>query len=49
MGVIEEVSERVDYGVRRRTSSTMGPGNGVPPPGDGEKFLSGVRMCMECL
>jgi len=47
--VIEEVGEGVDYGVRRRTTtSTTGPGKGVPPPGDDEKFLSGVRICREC-
>jgi len=47
--VIEEVGEGVDYGVRRRTTtSTTGPGKGVSPPGDDEKFLSGVRICREC-
>jgi rabenosyn-5 len=38
-GRIEEVSEGVDYGVRRRQSSTGG---------DDERFLRGVRICKEC-
>jgi len=47
-GVIEEVGEGIDYGVRRRSTNAMGPGKGGPPPGDDEKFLSGVRICREC-
>lgn len=49
-GRIEEVDEGVDYGVRRRTTSSsqaMGRGSG-----DGfseeEKFLKGVRICRDC-
>jgi rabenosyn-5 len=50
---IEEVQEGVDYGVRKRTSSTVGP----TPRGkkassvaqeDEEKFLKGVRVCRLC-
>jgi rabenosyn-5 len=47
-GLIEEVSEGVDYGVRRRTLSSAGHGasrNGVNPE---EKFLRGVRICRDC-
>ncbi|KAH9981221.1 FYVE zinc finger-domain-containing protein [Lactifluus volemus] len=47
-GLIEEVSEGVDYGVRRRTFSSAGHGasrNGVNPE---EKFLRGVRICRDC-
>jgi rabenosyn-5 len=47
---IEEVEEGVDYGVRRRRSSTpQGKGKGKEEelPED-EKFLRGVRICREC-
>ncbi|KAH9966746.1 hypothetical protein BC827DRAFT_1264672 [Russula dissimulans] len=47
-GQIEEVSEGVDYGVRRRTLSSPGQlasRNGFSPD---EKFLRGVRICREC-
>ncbi|KAI9510836.1 FYVE zinc finger-domain-containing protein, partial [Russula earlei] len=47
-GQIEEVSEGVDYGVRRRTFSSVGHGtsrDGISPE---EKFLRGVRICREC-
>ena len=48
MGLIEGVGEGINYGVRRRTASTIGPGKGVPPPGDEGKFLSCMRICREC-
>jgi hypothetical protein len=46
--LIEEVGEGIDYGIRKRTTSTVGPGKGASPSGDDEKFLSGVRICREC-
>ncbi len=53
-GEIEEVGEGVDYGVRRRTSSTtQAPGKGkgrdeITGLNDDEKFLRGVRICRDC-
>lgn len=44
-GQIEEVSEGVDYGVRRRTVSSVGYGASVNPD---EKFLRGIRICRVC-
>ncbi|KAI0306495.1 FYVE zinc finger-domain-containing protein, partial [Multifurca ochricompacta] len=47
-GQIEEVGEGVDYGVRRRTLSSAGYDanrNGTNPD---EKFLRGVRICLDC-
>jgi len=47
-GQIEEVREGVDYGVRRRTVSSVGHGasrDGINPD---EKFLRGVRICRNC-
>jgi len=47
---IEEVEEGVDYGVRKRRSSTphgSGKGKEEELPED-EKFLKGVRICREC-
>lgn len=55
-GFVEEVTEGVDYGVRRRTSSSAGVA-GAAGAGKGkareelspeEKFLKGVRICREC-
>ena len=42
MSVIEEVGEDIGRGVRRRTTSTIGPGKGAPSPGGGGGSLSGV-------
>ncbi|TCD63295.1 carboxypeptidase Y-deficient [Steccherinum ochraceum] len=48
-GQIEEVGEGVDYGVRRRTASTVGKGKGRESlPSDEDKFLRGVRICRDC-
>lgn len=53
-GEVEEVGEGVDYGVRRRTSSTpQAPGKGkgrdeITGLNDDEKFLRGVRICRDC-
>jgi rabenosyn-5 len=49
-GRLEEVVEGVDYGVRRRTSSTMGVGGGGMggAGGEEEKGSKGVRVCKEC-
>ncbi|KAH8106780.1 FYVE-domain-containing protein [Cristinia sonorae] len=49
-GRIEEVGEGVDYGVRRRTASTVGKGKGkeISPSSDEDKFLKGVRICRDC-
>ena len=54
-GAIEEVSEGVDYGVRRGSVSMQGGGRpggekkGRPEPVvDEEKFLKGVRICRDC-
>ncbi|EIM90120.1 uncharacterized protein STEHIDRAFT_74653 [Stereum hirsutum FP-91666 SS1] len=51
-GAIEEVGEGVDYGVRKRTSSTVGPAQGKKTGKDitaeEEKFLKGVRICRDC-
>ncbi|CCM02068.1 uncharacterized protein FIBRA_04144 [Fibroporia radiculosa] len=48
-GRIEEVSEGVDYGVRRRTtSSSHGKRGKEDAVGDDEKFLKGVRICRDC-
>lgn len=49
-GKIEEVSEGVDYGVRRRSianspSKTKGREDVLT---DEEKFLKGVRICRDC-
>jgi hypothetical protein len=47
-GQIEEVKEGVDYGVRRRTLSSVGHGasrDGINPD---ERFLRGVRICRDC-
>ncbi|KAI0332118.1 hypothetical protein GY45DRAFT_1299787 [Cubamyces sp. BRFM 1775] len=45
-GRIEEVGEGVDYGVRRRTTSTSGKrGEALSQE---EKFLKGVRICRDC-
>ena len=45
-GRIEEVGEGVDYGVRRRTTSTGGKkGEALSQE---EKFLKGVRICRDC-
>lgn len=49
-GQIEEVGEGVDYGVRRRTTSTVqGKGKGKESVlSDEDKFLKGVRICRDC-
>lgn len=50
-GQIEEVGEGVDYGVRRRTTSTAAQSKGKgrqSVPTDDEKFLKGVRICRDC-
>ncbi|THH31159.1 hypothetical protein EUX98_g3037 [Antrodiella citrinella] len=48
-GSVEEVVEGVDYGVRRRTNSTVqGKGKSKQTPGDEDKFLKGVRICRDC-
>jgi rabenosyn-5 len=56
-GRVEEVSEGVDYGVRKRTVSQGGAraAMGVAAPGakgaelaEEEKFLKGVRICKDC-
>jgi len=50
-GRIEEVGEGVDYGVRRRTTSTNAQAKaGVNDNvlSEEEKFLKGVRICREC-
>ncbi|KAF8894497.1 hypothetical protein BD779DRAFT_1609239 [Infundibulicybe gibba] len=45
---IEEVSEGVDYGVRKRAGSTgTGPG-ATKEAEEAEKFLKGVRICKQC-
>ncbi|KAF7295356.1 FYVE-type domain-containing protein [Mycena indigotica] len=45
---IEEVGEGVDYGVRKRKTSTVG--GPIPPQelAEEEKFLRGVRICNQC-
>jgi hypothetical protein len=47
-GKIEEVSEGVDYGVRRRTVSSVGYGASRDSINPEEKFLRGVRICRVC-
>jgi len=49
-GRIEEVSEGVDYGVRRRPSATpQARGRGKEETmSEDEKFLKGVRICRDC-
>ncbi|KAI0281480.1 FYVE zinc finger-domain-containing protein [Russula aff. rugulosa BPL654] len=47
-GKIEEVSEGVDYGVRRRTVSSVGYGASRDSINPDEKFLRGVRICRVC-
>ncbi|KAH9934700.1 FYVE zinc finger-domain-containing protein [Fomitopsis serialis] len=49
-GRIEEVSEGVDYGVRRRPSATpQARGRGKEETmSEEEKFLKGVRICRDC-
>ncbi|KZT42023.1 hypothetical protein SISSUDRAFT_980929 [Sistotremastrum suecicum HHB10207 ss-3] len=39
---VEEVPETIDYGVRKRTTSTNQKGK------DEDKFLKGVRICRDC-
>ena len=49
--MIEEVSEGVDYGVRKRRTSAVDAKGGKGVGGlqdDEEKFLKGVRMCRTC-
>ncbi|KAF8201638.1 FYVE zinc finger-domain-containing protein [Pholiota molesta] len=43
---IEEVGEGVDYGVRKRKTSTVGGSQSRQEEED--KFLKGVRICREC-
>ncbi|OCH95056.1 hypothetical protein OBBRIDRAFT_788793 [Obba rivulosa] len=49
-GLIEEVGEGVDYGVRRHsTPKPQGKGAGQSDAlGENEKFLKGVRICRDC-
>ncbi|EPT06065.1 hypothetical protein FOMPIDRAFT_68551 [Fomitopsis schrenkii] len=47
-GRIEEVSEGVDYGVRRRPSSNPAKGRKEEAMGEDEKFLKGVQICRDC-
>ena len=49
-GKIEEVSEGVDYGVRRRSTAntTARPKGKEEALTDEEKFLKGVRICRDC-
>jgi rabenosyn-5 len=47
-GQIEEVSEGVDYGVRRRTVSSVGYGASRDSINPDEKFLRGIRICRVC-
>ena len=48
-GRIEEVSEGVDYGVRRRPSyNPQAKGRKEEAMGEDEKFLKGVRICRDC-
>ncbi|KAH9842728.1 FYVE-domain-containing protein [Rhodofomes roseus] len=48
-GRIEEVSEGVDYGVRRRPSATpQARGQKEEKMSEDEKFLKGVRICRDC-
>ena len=46
-GLIEEVGEVVDYGVRR-PSSPAGAGKGKGGKEEEEKVLKGVRICRDC-
>ncbi|KAG9225965.1 hypothetical protein CCMSSC00406_0006413 [Pleurotus cornucopiae] len=48
--MIEEVSEGVDYGVRKRRTSTVDAkgSRGGSLQDEEEKFLKGVRMCRTC-
>ncbi|KAL0947471.1 hypothetical protein HGRIS_013576 [Hohenbuehelia grisea] len=51
--MVEEVGEGVDYGVRRRrtTSGSVDAGKGPlgsAPETEEEKFLKGVRICRDC-
>lgn len=45
-GIIEEVNEGVDYGVRSRSSAQSTASGGKSD--ESEKFLKGVRICREC-
>ena len=48
-GRIEEVSEGVDYGVRRRPSANpQVKGRKDEAMSEDEKFLKGVRICRGC-
>lgn len=48
-GRIEEVSEGVDYGVRRRPSGNpQAKGRKEDAMSEDEKFLKGVRICRDC-
>ncbi|KAF8130455.1 FYVE zinc finger-domain-containing protein [Mycena galopus ATCC 62051] len=45
---IEEVGEGVDYGVRKRRTSTVGGEKERQETAEEEKFLRGVRICSQC-
>ncbi|KAF7359294.1 FYVE-type domain-containing protein [Mycena sanguinolenta] len=45
---IEEVGEGVDYGVRKRRTSSVGGAKELQEAAEEEKFLQGVRICSQC-
>ncbi|KAJ7261297.1 FYVE zinc finger-domain-containing protein [Mycena haematopus] len=45
---IEEVGEGVDYGVRKRRTSSVGGAKELQDAAEEEKFLRGVRICSQC-
>ncbi|KAJ6500536.1 FYVE zinc finger-domain-containing protein [Mycena sanguinolenta] len=45
---IEEVGEGVDYGVRKRRTSSVGGAKELQEAAEEEKFLRGVRICSQC-
>ncbi|KAJ7684628.1 FYVE zinc finger-domain-containing protein [Mycena polygramma] len=45
---IEEVGEGVDYGVRKRRTSSVGGAKELQETAEEEKFLRGVRICNQC-
>jgi hypothetical protein len=45
---IEEVGEGVDYGVRKRRTSSVGGAKELQETAEEEKFLRGVRICSQC-
>ena len=47
---IEEVSEGVDYGVKKRRNASVGNAKEIAKAleDDSDKFLKGVRICKDC-